>query len=151
MALEKSVALSELQLPSLHGRFIALTFQGYASIQFIQALDLHGAPPLCSALYGACRKPGLPWKRKARLRLTHRARHAARNPKGSQGRGRTKGEAQNPHGFCLPLPSPPAPSPPFHPPPSHHRQPCDHILPWGHHMCARTVRPFSPCLCPTAP
>lgn len=41
VALDKSLALSELQLPSLYSGFIVLTFQDYARIQFIQSPNIH--------------------------------------------------------------------------------------------------------------
>ena len=93
VALDKSLALSELQLPSLPGGFIFLTFQDYAGIQFIQSSNIYQAPPQCSALYQACRIQGLLRRSKACLGLMHRARPEARNQKWSRGKDRKNGEA----------------------------------------------------------
>lgn len=153
VTLDKSLALPELQLPSLPGAFIFLTFQDYAGIQFIQSSYIYQAPPQRSALYQACRRQGLLWKSKACLGLTHRARPEARNQKWSGARTGKMERLMDCEGgpwalwsgrsgaifshSCLPLPTSPPPSPTSHPPPSPLHLPCDPVLPWGHRVCAR--------------
>lgn len=62
---DKSLALSELQLPSQPGGFIILTFRTIQEVQFDQSSNIQQAPPECLAPYQACRSPGLAWKSRA--------------------------------------------------------------------------------------